>query len=142
MKLVKLTEKHYAVVADCGKKYEYISAAEAEEAINGYSVEKMAENYAKRYTDKNNYGYNGDSLCIEDRIEMEAYIEGFNAHKELVKGKVFTVDDMRKAWNAAFIDAMSLDEETYKPLFFEVFIQSLQQTEWPCKFENGKLVIL
>jgi len=76
MKLVKLTDKHYAVVADCGKKYEYISAAEAEEAINGYAVYSSKTAGTK-------------SLAFE-----------------------------------------------------EGYIQSLQQTEWPCKFENGKLVIL
>jgi hypothetical protein len=47
----------------------------------------------------------------------------------------YTEEDLRKAWNAAYIDALSLDEETYKPLFFEDFIQSIQQPKYPVAFE-------
>ncbi len=57
---------------------------------------------------------------------------GYNQAKEKYK---YTEEDMRKAWNAAYIDAMSIDEETYKPLFFEDFIQSLSQPKMPIGFE-------
>lgn len=56
------------------------------------------------------------------------------------KDRKYTKEDIRKAWNAAYIDAMSIDEETYKPLFFEDFIQSLHnKTEWEVEIVDGKL---
>jgi len=62
----------------------------------------------------------------------EGIIIGYNKAKEKYK---YTEEDLRKAWNAAYIDAMSIDEETYKPLFFEDFIQSLSQPKMPIGFE-------
>ena len=57
---------------------------------------------------------------------------GYHKAKEKYK---YTEEDLRKAWNAAYIDAMSIDEETYKPLFYEDFIQSLSQPKIPIGFE-------
>ena len=34
--------------------------------------------------------------------------------------------EIQKAWNAAYTDALSIDEETYKPLFFEDYISNLK----------------
>jgi hypothetical protein len=36
---------------------------------------------------------------------------------------LYSEEDMKKCWNAAYIDALAIDEETYKPLFFEDFIK-------------------
>ena len=33
---------------------------------------------------------------------------------------------LQKTWNTAYVDAMSIDEETYKPLFFEDYISNLK----------------
>jgi hypothetical protein len=66
----------------------------------------------------------------QDRVM--GFCDGYNKAKEKYK---YTEEDMRKAWNAAYIDAMSIDEETYKPLFFEDFIQSLSQPKMPIGFE-------
>jgi len=62
----------------------------------------------------------------------KGFIDGYNQAKEKYK---YTEEDLRKAWNAAYIDAMSIDEETYKPLFFEDFIQSLSQPKIPIGFQ-------
>jgi len=64
--------------------------------------------------------------------ECIGFIDGYNKAKEKYK---YTEEDLRKAWNAAYIDALAIDEETYKPLFFEDFIQSLQQPKYPIAFE-------
>jgi hypothetical protein len=34
---------------------------------------------------------------------------------------------MLKCWNAAYIDSLSIDEETYKPLFFADFIEQFKK---------------
>jgi hypothetical protein len=57
---------------------------------------------------------------------------GYNKAKEKYK---YTEQDLRKAWNAAYINALS-DEETHKPLFFEDFMQSRQQPKYPVAFES------
>jgi hypothetical protein len=60
------------------------------------------------------------------------YNEGYNKAKEKYK---YTEEDILKAWNAAYIDALAIDEINYKPLFFDNFIQSLQQPSRPTHFE-------
>ena len=45
--------------------------------------------------------------------------------------KLYTEYQVRKAWNTAFTDALSLDEEDYKPKFFEDFLTSLTPIELP-----------
>jgi hypothetical protein len=70
-------------------------------------------------------------------IVRKACLYGYNKAKEKYK---YTEEDLRKAWNAAYVDALSIDEETYKPLFFENFIQSLQQPKMPVAFKCDILV--
>jgi hypothetical protein len=41
--------------------------------------------------------------------------------------RMYSEEDMRKCWNAAYIDALAIDEETYKPLFFEDFIEQFKK---------------
>lgn len=65
-------------------------------------------------------------------LGLDMYKTGYKKAKEMYK---YTEEDLRKAWNAAYIDAMSIDEETYKPLFYEDFIQSLSQPKMPIGFE-------
>jgi hypothetical protein len=36
------------------------------------------------------------------------------------------IPELQKTWNAAYIDAMSIDEETYEPLFFHDYISNLK----------------
>lgn len=45
--------------------------------------------------------------------------------------KLYTEEQMRKTWNAAYTDALGMDEEDYKPKFFEDFIESLTPIELP-----------
>jgi hypothetical protein len=41
--------------------------------------------------------------------------------------RMYSEEDMIKCWNAAYIDALSIDEETYKPLFFADFIEQFKK---------------
>ena len=46
--------------------------------------------------------------------------------REILSQSTPLVPELQKTWNAAYIDALSIDEETYKPLFFEDFISNLK----------------
>lgn len=48
-----------------------------------------------------------------------------------MENKLYTEEQIRKTWNAAYIDALGIDEEDYKPKFFEDFIESLTPIELP-----------
>lgn len=52
--------------------------------------------------------------------------------------KLYTEEQMRKTWNAAYTDALEMDEEDYKPKFFEDFIVSLTPIELPSDEEIKK----
>ena len=45
--------------------------------------------------------------------------------------KLYTEEDIRKAWNTAYTDALAIDEPDYKPKFYEDFIQSVTPIELP-----------
>lgn len=46
--------------------------------------------------------------------------------KEILSESTPLIPELQKTWNTAYIDAMSIDEETYKPLFFEDYISNLK----------------
>ena len=45
--------------------------------------------------------------------------------------KLYTEEQVRKAWTTAYIDALALDDEDYKPKFYDDFIASLTPIELP-----------
>ena len=45
--------------------------------------------------------------------------------------KLYTEEQLRKAWNTAYVDALALDNEDYKPIFYDDFIASLTPIELP-----------
>jgi hypothetical protein len=106
-----------------------LSLSEVEELIYGYSVEKsLNELYTK---DEN----------LFSMIDNMSYKIGFSAHKELVKDKLFTVDDMKKALE---LGLTLIDGNVYNEKHFQKFIQSLlSPTEWEVEFdEQGKLKLI
>ena len=123
-----------------------LSLEEVKELIGEVDVEKMAkENYVEplnKQGEKRAQLVGNGGLFGFNKFK-KAFKKGYNQAIEDNKEKKYTKEDMRKAWNAAYIDAMSIDEETYKPLFFEDFIESLRsKTEWEVEIINGKLTIL
>lgn len=110
-----------------------ITIPEVEEAINGYSVEKMAEEY-------------GDDDINDDTYF--SFIAGFKAHQELVKNKLFTLEDIKRAYLQGGFDHNSLAKSLHKdiPSFDGVddYLQHIQgKTEWDIEFdEQGKLKLI
>ena len=107
--------------------------SEVEEVINGYSVEKMADNWFYNEENKNHYkNYN----------EKPAWIKGFKAHQKLTKDKLFTAQPLEHLLNLLTYD--DLDEEE-KIDVCEEYIRNLliPKTEWNVKFnEQGKLELI
>ena len=98
-----------------------LSISEVEEAINGYSVEKMAED---AYPKNENWRINSDNS--DKRI---LWVEGFKAHQELTKDKFFTVEDIKIFY-----------KHVKTHTFDEAISLILPKTEWDIEFdEQGKI---
>ena len=117
-----------------------LSLSEVEEAINGYSVEKMAkENWD---SDK----YNEELFENEKEGYFAGYWEGFKAHQELTKDKLFTKKDMinslkELSYQLFLKKEFSLSDSIEKS---SKIIQSLlPKTEWDITFdEQGKIKLI
>lgn len=109
-------------------KIKKLSLSEIEETVYGYSVEKMAKHC------KHSYSW----LC------KVGYVEGFKAHQELTKDKLFTVDDMKKAIKLAREQEHDCGGVYFIEGTSEDIIQSLlPKTEWNIDFdEQGKIKLL
>ena len=81
------------------------------------TVEEAAE---RIYPTPNPY-IMGIDLC--NSMRREAFKEGAKWQQE----RMYSEDDMKECWNASYVDAMSFDEITYKPLFFEDFMEQLKK---------------
>jgi hypothetical protein len=120
-----------------------LSLSEVEEVINGHSVEKMAE-------------WEIDRL-VRMRVESpqrkkyeNIWIQGFKAHQELVKDKLFTVDEVSKIFTVGV--QLGINQELFtqqgKPLqdeekVLQRTIQSLlPKTEWDVEFVDGKIKLI
>ncbi len=119
--------------------YNHISLSEAEEAINGYSVDKMAEEYSSKV----NKGHctdlypNCDQTLFE--ISYDDYKAGFKAHQELTKDKLFTLQDVINIIE----EAQTTDESMNYPSIEEILKRFIPKTEWECFFDKkGKLKLL
>lgn len=81
-----------------------ISLSEVEEAIYGYSVEKMARDIDKSKC--RNFRREHTLKEVYEGIE-DGFLLGFNAHKELVKDKLFNISDMIHAYNQGTNDGVN-----------------------------------
>jgi hypothetical protein len=115
-----------------------LTVAEVEEVIYGYSVEKMAE---EEFPDETTPGWR-DSFSPRER---KGYKVGFKAHQELVKDKLFSIEDMQKfgevlVWNMI---GKTITESFIKQLQESLLKTMLPKTEWECTFdEQGKLKLI
>ena len=100
-----------------------LDLSEVEEAINGYSVENAAYHFCDNVVHPKD----------ETQSLYFAFCTGFKAHQELVKDKLFTVEDMRKAmWEVDRLKTTNLTTENFSKLV-DKYIQSLlPKTEWEC----------
>lgn len=52
--------------------------------------------------------------------------------------KLYTKEQVRKAWNTAFTEALRIDEEDYNPTFYGEFMNDLTPIELP---SDGEIII-
>lgn len=81
------------------------SVDDVEKTVHGYSAEKMADELIS------------SSDNVDVRFVKEVWKSGFNAHKELVKDKLFTAEDIEEAMN----QGLTIDQ------FWEKYCKSLPQ---------------
>ncbi len=109
--------------------------SEVEEAINGYSVDELYAEHKKTFIWE---------PAKESSFHFKA---GFNAHKELVKDKLFTVEDIEKAIDKAYSKGLAKPNSgrlSDVPKVQSEIIQSLlPKTEWEVEITpEGKIVLL
>jgi hypothetical protein len=107
-----------------------LSLSDVEEAIYGYSVEKMAQS---AFTHPDFGKYKVGSIAY-----YNGYKDGFNAHKELTKDKLIGND-------VGSLDNFLLNSNKYTQEEREIILQSIcdwieSKTEWEVEFdEQGKI---
>lgn len=137
-KITHSTQPLEAPVAINGfNTYAFISLSEVEELTLGYSVEKMA---------KYHYGNNRKTREFED-----GFMLGFKlAHKELMKDKLFTVEDMRRELQSIATEIATEDGQlsSLSPSLIYSWIENkiqslLPKTEWEVEITpEGKIILL
>lgn len=68
-----------------------------------------------------------DNLHYLHSTKWNDIIKQAKAMEKEQQERMYSEEDMLKCWNAAYIDALSIDEETYKPLFFADFIEQFKK---------------
>lgn len=111
----------------------YMSLSEVQEAIYGYSVEKMAQS-AFTHPDFGKYK-------IGSVAYYNGYKDGLKAHQELTKDKLFTVDDMWQAFDSGVMFGKE-GGETELECFNRELKDILPKTEWEVEFIDGKIKLL
>lgn len=121
-------------------KIKPLSLSEVQELIYGYSVKEMREDATNLRILKRK------TPSQTARQYFDGYVEGFNAHKELMKDKLFTVDDMINCFNAArqtsgMNQRNQLGKKYQKPMDYIQLL--IPKTEWQVEFdEQGKLKLV
>lgn len=102
-----------------------LSLSEVEEAIQGYSFEKMADSLFEKES---------HHILHPQHQMRECYIKGFKAHQELTKDKLFSVEDIEQA----MIEGITIEQ------FWEKCCKLLlPKTEWECIIdEQGKIKLI
>lgn len=78
--------------------------------MSNAAMDKDIESVSEKYT-------------RDTTIFLQGIKEGMKEQSE----RMYSKEDMKKCWNTAYVDALSIDEETYKPLFFEDFIEQFKK---------------
>lgn len=139
MKLIKLSSNHYIIVDELKKDTYTVPLSEVKELLGEVDVEKKAEEMFPIY--------DGDLLGIaynqkNSRID---FILGYNQALEDNKDKVYTEEDMKKAFSRYAFASTSNQPYSEDELLnqFRKFIQSLQPpTSWDVEIVNGKIKLV
>jgi hypothetical protein len=128
-KLIKLNRGYYNLEDEkgnvIGTSYQFkssvgdaikykLSQQNCDEIFGIVDVEKLADEYIVIKPKHREYEHN---------LAVSAYIEGFNKAMELNKDKLFTLDDMKKAFEKG---CLKLGNNRY----FDELIESLNKNEW------------
>jgi len=114
----------------CFGKIKTINLSEIEEIINEYDVEQMALNYSSDQGHPSPEAYSDKQVGL-----LHGYIDGFNTHKELTKDKLFTIDDMIKAFQTGYNSGAELDK--YSPKCSSDFVKTiLPKNEWNIEIDE------
>jgi hypothetical protein len=107
-----------------------LSLSEVEELINGYSVEKMAD---EKYPYK-----------LSSGARRAGFVDGFKAHQELTKDKLFTTSFIINLVPKVLEKQGELNTSDFNDWYNSDFLRILfQKTEWDIKFnEQGKLELI
>lgn len=118
-----------------------LNLEDIEELVNGYNVEKLAEKYA--WGCRNEYFTTLVNVIDCVKTSTRDFIEGFKAHEELSKHRLFTIDDVVKIVHMWDNHINIIEEDKGSIREIENFIQkSLPKTEWEIKFEDNKIVLV
>lgn len=122
--------------------YGNISLSEVEEAIYGYSLDKLSFDYHEQMVkfDKRKTGqFVGIPRQSKERnAQADGYIDGFKAHQELVKDKLFTLQDVINIIE----EAQTTDESMNYPSIEEILKSFMPKTEWDIEIINRKIKLL
>ena len=117
---------------------EQLNLNDIEELVNGYSIREMAEKDAHLV-------WNDETTLENEQRELNGhiigFIEGFKAHKELSKDKLFTIEDMQLL-AAELIGRYRLGEIKEVEDVEKIINSRLPKTEWNIEFQNGKIILV
>ncbi|HMT68775.1 MAG TPA: hypothetical protein PKD16_01365 [Saprospiraceae bacterium] len=114
-------------------KIKSIPLSKVEELINEYSVEEMAEKFIVGKL----------KMSSQAPGAMIGYIEGFKAHQELSKDKLFTIEDMKNCFHAGGMYCATEGKIYLRSNSFDEHIKSLlPKTEWDIEFANNKIQLV
>jgi len=106
-------------------KIKPLSLSEVEEAIYGYSVEKIAQSFIiKEHLDSDS-----------DMFYKETFEAGFKAHRELVKDKLFTSSFLLELVPKVLEKQRELNDSDFNDWYNSDFLRMLfPKTEWDIEF--------
>ena len=112
-------------------KVKPLSLSEVEEAINGYSVEKIIRQYT------------GEEMDRDDKKLYAILHSVLKQYNELVKDKLFTIEQMNEVIAEAWNSCEDNEGETYTQVHKRIIQSLLPKTEWECTIdEQGKLKLI
>jgi hypothetical protein len=103
-----------------------LSKENCDELFGVVDVDNLAEENTEEFIEVFDYNDGRGNICRFNNSHQvqESYIKGFNKAMELTKDKLFTVEDIMKAFEAGYETLES--EKTYNE-HYDILIQSLQQ---------------
>jgi hypothetical protein len=115
-----------------------IPISDVERLIYGYSVGDMLTKLVSQHIHTRWLNSDNESAFNSTSSELD-YISGYKAHQELVKDKLFTVEDLYSAFNCGRTYEIVGKQGVGQNELID-YINSLKKTEWEIEFdETGKI---